>query len=135
MTPPKPPFFYRLTEGIRVTVRPEYLAEQSDPARSRFVFAYHVRIENVGTQLAQLLTRRWRIHDSIGEDIDVEGEGVVGEQPLIPPGGVHEYQSFCILKSPDGHMEGEYGFVRADRTTFEAGIPRFVLTLHDAEAG
>ena len=135
MTPPKPPFFYRLTEGIRVTVRPEYLAEQSDSARRRFVFAYHVRIENVGTQPAQLLTRRWRIHDSIGEDIDVEGEGVVGEQPLIPPGGVHEYQSFCILKSPDGHMEGEYRFLRADRTTFEAGIPRFVLTLHDAEAG
>lgn len=135
MTQPKPPFFYRVTQGIRITVRPEYLADQSDPARSRFVFAYHVRIENVGTQSARLLTRRWRIHDSIGEDIDVEGEGVVGEQPLIPPGGVHEYQSFCILKSPGGYMEGEYGFVRADRTTFDAGIPRFVLALQDAEAG
>jgi ApaG protein len=135
MTQPKLPFFYRVTQGIRITVRPEYLADQSDPARSRFVFAYHVRIENVGTQSARLLTRRWRIHDSIGEDIDVEGEGVVGEQPLIPPGGVHEYQSFCILKSPGGYMEGEYGFVRADRTTFDAGIPRFVLALHDAEAG
>jgi ApaG protein len=135
MTQPKPPFFYRLTHGIRITVRPEYLADQSDPARNRFVFAYHVRIENVGAQPAQLLTRRWRIHDSIGEDIDVEGEGVVGEQPLILPGGVHEYQSFCILKSPGGYMEGEYGFVRPDRTPFEAGIPRFVLALHDAEAG
>ena len=135
MSQPKtPPFFYRLSHGIRITVRPEYLADQSDPARQRFVFAYHVRIENVGTQPARLLTRHWRIHDSIGEDIDVEGEGVVGEQPLIPPGAVHQYQSFCILKSPGGHMEGEYRFVRADRTTFDAEIPRFVLALHDAEA-
>jgi ApaG protein len=99
-------FFYRLTRGIRITVRPEYLAGQSDPERRRFVFAYHVRIENVGGQSAQLLSRRWRIHDGIGEDIEVEGEGVVGEQPLIGPGKVHEYQSFCVLKSASGYMEG-----------------------------
>jgi ApaG protein len=134
MSEAKAPFFYRLSHGIRITVRPEYLPAQSDPAQPRFVFAYHVRIENVGSQSARLRTRHWRIHDSIGEDIEVEGEGVVGEQPLIPPGGVHEYQSFCILKSPGGHMEGEYRFVCADGTAFEAEIPRFVLALHDAEA-
>lgn len=132
--PKPPPFFYRLSQGIRITVRPEYLPDQSDPDRPRFVFAYHVRIENVGTQAARLRARHWRIHDSIGEDLEVEGEGVVGEQPLIRPGGVHEYQSFCVLKSPGGHMEGEYRFQRADGTRFEAGIPRFILALHDAEA-
>ena len=91
--------FYKITDGIRVTVRPVYLPEQSIPEQQQFVFAYYVRIENVGTQSAQLLSRRWRIHDSIGEDTEVAGDGVVGEQPLLIPGGVHQYQSFCVLKS------------------------------------
>ena len=94
-------FFYRETEGIRVTVRPVYLRDHSEPSQSHYVFAYFVRIENVGTMAAQLLTRRWLIHDSVGDGVDTEviGEGVVGEQPTIMPGAVHEYQSFCILKS------------------------------------
>jgi ApaG protein len=121
-------FFYRITDGIRVTVRPVYLPEQSIPEQQQYVFAYYVRIENVGAQSAQLLSRRWRIHDSIGEDTEVAGDGVVGEQPLLVPGAVHEYQSFCVLKSPNGFMEGEYRFVRADSTRFDAAIPRFTLT-------
>lgn len=119
--------FYRITDGIRVTVRPTYLPEQSIPDQQQFVFSYNVRIENVGSQSAQLLSRRWRIHDSIGEDTEVAGDGVVGEQPLIVPGGVHEYQSFCVLKSANGFMEGEYRLVRADSTRFDAVIPRFTL--------
>lgn len=121
------PFFYRMTDGIRVTVRPVYLPEQSIPEQQQFVFAYYVRIENVGSQSAQLLLRRWRIHDSIGEDMEVAGDGVVGEQPKLVRGGVHEYQSFCVLKSASGHMEGEYRFVRDDATQFDATIPRFTL--------
>lgn len=121
------PFFYRMTAGIRVTVRPAYLPEQSIPEQQQFVFAYYVRIENIGAQSAQLLSRRWRIHDSIGEDTEVAGDGVVGEQPLLVPGAVHEYQSFCVLKSASGFMEGEYRFVRADSTRFDAMIPRFTL--------
>ena len=121
------PFYYRETNGIRVTVRPTYLPEQSRPHAQHYVFAYYVRIENVGQQAAQLLSRRWLIHDSIGEDTVVEGEGVIGEQPLIGSGRVHEYQSFVILKSPSGHMEGHYHFVRADDTAFDALIPRFEL--------
>jgi ApaG protein len=109
-------------------VRPVYLREQSEPAARHYVFAYYVRIENVGSLPAQLISRRWLIHDSIGEDTEVEGEGVVGEQPNIPPGDVHEYQSFCILKSGEGFMEGHYNFVRSDSTTFRAEIPRFILT-------
>jgi ApaG protein len=121
------PLFYKITDGIRVTVRPVYLPEQSIPEQQQFVFAYYVRIENVGTQSAQLLSRRWRIHDSIGEDTEVAGDGVVGEQPLLIPGGLHQYQSFCVLKSASGFMEGEYRFVRADSTRFDAAIPRFTL--------
>lgn len=122
------PFFYRLTNSIRVTVRPVYLRDRSDPAAQHYVFAYFVRVENVGDLAAQLLSRRWLIHDDAGEDTEVVGDGVVGEQPLIPPGTVHEYQSFSILKSGEGYMEGEYFFVRADGTTFAAEIPRFLLS-------
>ena len=122
------PFFYRETQGIRVTVRPVYLKDQSHPERGQFVFAYLVRIENVAQSAARLLTRRWLIHDSAGEETEVEGEGVIGEQPRIVPGGVHEYRSFCVLKSESGYMEGHYGFVRDDGTAFNAIIPRFTLS-------
>ena len=122
------PFYYKESSGIRITVRPVYLKDQSEPASRHYVFAYYIRIENIGSQPAQLISRRWLIHDSAGDDTEVEGEGVVGEQPTIPPGGVHEYQSFCILKSGEGFMEGHYNFVRADSTTFRAEIPRFILS-------
>jgi ApaG protein len=122
------PFFYQETQGIRISVRPLYLEEQSQPILHRYVFAYFIRIENVSQRTVQLLTRHWHIHDSIGEDSEVAGDGVVGEQPTLQPGDVHEYQSFCILKSPNGHMEGTYQFVRTDSSTFEATIPRFLLS-------
>ena len=125
----RPPFFYRVSNGIRVSVRPVFLPAQSQPAESRYVFAYFVRVENVGAQAAQLLSRRWLIHDSIGsgEDTEVEGEGVVGELPVIAPGEVHEYQSFCVLKSQSGYMEGQYFFRRTDKSRFASDIPRFTL--------
>jgi ApaG protein len=122
------PFYYRETEGIRITVRPTYLRDRSDPSRGHYVFAYAVRIENVGRASAQLLSRRWLIHDSAGEDTEVVGDGVIGEQPVIRPGGVHEYQSFCVLKSDEGYMEGHYDFVREDGTELRAIIPRFFLS-------
>lgn len=128
------PFYYRETNGIRITVRPVYLREQSEPAARHFVFAYFVRIENVGSHDAQLISRRWLIHDSIGEDTEVEGEGVVGEQPTITPGNVHEYQSFCILKSSEGYMEGHYNFVRPDSSSFQAAIPRFILSASESRS-
>ena len=122
------PLFHAITDGIRVTVRPHYLDDHSRPTAGQYVFAYHVRIENVGPATVQLLRRHWRIHDSAGEDAEVEGEGVVGVQPVIPPRGVHEYQSYCVLKSARGHMEGEYHFVRPDGTDLRAAIPRFILS-------
>jgi len=121
------PFFYRQTGGIRITVRPLFLPERSRPERQQYVFAYFVRIENVGAVTLQLRSRQWLIHDSIGEETLVEGEGVVGEQPTLAPGQVHEYQSYCILKSPSGYMEGQYHFVAADGSAAAADIPRFHL--------
>jgi ApaG protein len=126
---PAAPFYYKESSGIRITVRPTYLRAQSEPEAKHYVFAYDVRIENVGPLPARLMSRRWLIHDSIGQDTEVEGDGVVGEQPLIEPGQVHEYQSFCILKSGEGFMEGHYNFVRSDSTTFRAEIPRFILSV------
>lgn len=120
-------FFYRITAGIRITVRPAYLPERSNPLLGQFVFAYHIRIENVGDQGAQLRTRRWLIHDAAVGDTVVEGEGVVGEQPHLVPGTTHEYRSFCVLKAPQGWMEGAYRFVRDDGSSFNAYIPRFTL--------
>ncbi|MSR02161.1 MAG: Co2+/Mg2+ efflux protein ApaG [Gemmatimonadetes bacterium] len=124
-----PPFYYRLTDGIRITVRPTFLPGQSRPSLGHFVFAYSIRIENVGVVPAKLLTRLWRIHDSVGlgEDHEVNGDGVVGEQPRIEPGRTYEYQSYCILKSPSGFMEGHYEFLRDDGTRFLAQVPRFNL--------
>ena len=120
-------FFYRVSAGIRITVRPRYLPERSNPMLGQFVFAYHIRIENIGHQAAQLRTRRWLIHDDAAGDTVVEGECVVGEQPHLMPGHVHEYRSFCVLKASQGWMEGSYRFVRDDGSSFQAVIPRFTL--------
>jgi ApaG protein len=125
--PPAAAFFYRQTEGIRVTVRPVFLRSESFPSHGQFVFAYFVRIENVGDDGVQLLSRRWLIRDAAGEDTEVVGDGVVGEQPVIAPGQVHEYQSFCVLKSPSGSMAGHYQFLRPDGTRCNAAFPRFEL--------
>jgi ApaG protein len=130
------PLFHRITDGIRITVRPTFLAGQSRPAQGHYVFGYAVRIENIGDVDVRLTHRVWRIHDSIGggEDQEVQGEGVVGEQPELTPGTVYEYQSYCVLKSPSGTMEGAYRFERTDGTAFPAQVPRFVLDA-GAEAG
>lgn len=125
---PASAFFYMESNGIRITVRPMYLRDQSEPSQNHYLFAYFIRIENIGSLPAQLLSRRWLIHDEVGEDTEVTGEGVVGEQPLVNPGSVHEYQSFCVLKSGEGFMEGHYTFLRPDGGTFDATIPRFILS-------
>jgi ApaG protein len=121
------PIFYKMTEGMRITVRPSYAPEHSDPMEPRYVFVYRIRIENAGDRTATLRWRHWYIHDVVAGDSEVEGEGVVGEQPVLAPGDAHEYESFCVLRGPLGHMEGYYEFARPDRTTFRAGIPRFTL--------
>ena len=118
------------TEGIVVRVRPTFSLAQSSLEEGRYVFSYQVELENEGPEAGQLLFRYWHIHDSAGEDQEVEGEGVIGEQPALAPGQSHRYRSFCVLKSPIGYMQGHYTFQRADGRRFKVRIPRFHLNAH-----
>jgi ApaG protein len=127
--------FYRMTEGIRITVRPHFAPEHSDPMEPRYVFIYRVRIANTSDRTAQLKWRHWYISDVVAGDSEVEGEGVVGEQPVLAPGDVHEYESVCVLRGPLGHMEGYYEFTRPDNTSFRGQIPRFILNADDSVPG
>ena len=115
------------TDEITINVRPVYLEAQSDFMQRKFVFAYFIRIENHGTSSVQLLRRHWLINHAGGRVEEVEGEGVVGKQPVIPPGEFHEYNSFCVLDSFEGTMEGTYLMHRANGEYFRATIPKFVL--------
>jgi ApaG protein len=118
-----------VTEGIRISVRSAYIAEQSVPLAHRFVFAYTVRIENEGTAPAQLRTRHWIITDATGKVDEVRGPGVVGQQPNLRPGEHFEYTSGCVLQTSRGEMRGTYQMHRADGGSFDAVIAPFVLAL------
>ncbi len=115
------------TRGLVVRVSVSFMADQSEPSRGRWFWAYHIRIENEGKQAVQLLTRHWIITDGRGMKQDVRGEGVVGEQPVIDPGKSYDYVSGCPLQTPTGSMEGSFHMVAEDGSTFEAAIPRFPL--------
>ena len=116
------------TQGIRVSVRSFYLADQSEPERSHFVWAYRVNIENRGNRTVQLLKRSWRITDGLGRTQQVHGEGVVGEQPVLEPGQNFEYTSGTPLSTPSGFMRGAYHMVvTATGEAFDVAIPPFSL--------
>ena len=116
-----------VTRGIAVRVAVSYLAEQSDPNAERWFWSYHVRIENGSDVAVQLLSRRWQIVDGRGTAHEVQGEGVVGEMPLIAPGASFDYVSGCPLDTPAGSMRGAYRLVDEDGTAFDVAIPRFQL--------
>lgn len=115
------------TEKITISVRPVFLDGESDPLDRKFTFAYYIKIENHGTENVQLLRRHWFINHGGGRVEEVEGEGVVGQQPVIPAGKSHEYNSYCILETFEGTMEGTYLFQREGGEYFRAVIPRFTL--------
>ena len=115
------------TRGIVVRVAVSYLPEQSEPGRGRWFWSYHVRLENEGNQAVQLLTRHWIITDGRGARHSVEGEGVVGEQPMIEPGASFDYVSGCPLATPTGQMQGSYHMMGEDGAAFDVAIPRFAL--------
>ena len=115
------------TRGVIVRVSVSYLPEQSEPGRGRWFWAYHIRIENAGPFTVQLLTRHWIITDGRGARHSVEGEGVVGEQPMIEPGASFDYVSGCPLSTPTGSMQGTYHMIGEDGSAFDVAIPKFSL--------
>ena len=112
---------------IEIYTKPVYMAEQSRLDENKFVYAYTIRIENCGQQAAQLISRYWKIIDERDRIQEVEGIGVVGEQPRLEPGESYTYSSGVILDTQTGTMEGSYTMRRDDGSQFEASIPLFAL--------
>ncbi len=120
------------TRAIRVTVTPQHLPDQTDPAKSQYVWAYHVRIENKGDVTVQLRSRHWKITDGHGRLQEVKGPGVVGQTPRLQPGEAFEYRSGTSLSTPSGFMGGTYQMVSETGENFDIEIPTFSL---DTPAG
>jgi len=117
------------TNGIRVQVTTKFLAEHSSPREGDYRFVYFIRVSNVGTETAQLVRRHWVITNADGEEEEVRGEGVVGEKPVLQPGGSFDYNSSCHLKTSVGTMHGSYTLVTKMGETFEARIAPFTLAV------
>ena len=115
------------THAICVTVKPQYLADQPDPAKSHYVWAYKVRIENKGDVAVQLRSRHWKITDGLGRRQDVKGAGVIGQTPRLKPGEYFEYTSGTPLSTPSGFMGGTYQMVSETGENFDIEIPTFSL--------
>ena len=117
-----------ITEGVKVSVTVKYMQDYSSPEQFHFVFGYNVTIQNNSDNTIQLLNRFWDIYDSCGITRKVEGEGVIGQRPILVPGQTHEYTSGCNFKSSIGKMDGCYEFIRiSDRKRFKVIIPEFTM--------
>lgn len=116
-----------VTRGVRVRVRSKYHADRSRPADNEWFFSYTIQIGNEGDRPVRLLTRHWIITDANGEVQEVRGPGVVGQQPVLPPGQSFEYTSFCPLSTPFGTMHGTYRMVADGGEEFDAEIAPFAL--------
>ncbi len=126
--------YRQVTRGVAVTVRPEYLPRESSPAEGRYVWAYHIRIENQGDRTVQLLSRHWRITDARGKTNEVRGPGVVGQQPVLAPGQHFEYASGTPLPTPHGIMVGSYRMEGTEGELFDVAVPAFSLdSPHEAK--
>ncbi len=117
------------TYQFSVSVRPQFVPEHSRPDEDKFLFAYTVTIRNTGDVAAQLISRHWIITDANNKVEEVQGLGVVGEQPMLQPGEAFEYTSGCPIATPVGSMRGSYQCVAEDGTRFEAPIPEFLLSM------
>ena len=115
------------TRNITVRVQPQFLAEQSDPVSDQYVWLYTINIENGGTEAVQLLNRHWIITNAVGLVVEVQGPGVVGEQPVLQPGDSFQYTSGCPLRTPSGMMVGTYEMVGPGDERFDINIPAFSL--------
>ncbi|BDC98670.1 Co2+/Mg2+ efflux protein ApaG [Persicobacter psychrovividus] len=115
-----------ITQGIKVSVETEYQPDYSSPIQHHYVFTYRIAIENQSEHTIQLRSRHWKIHDSNGQTREVEGDGVVGQQPVLEPGQSHKYVSGCNLKTGIGKMLGRYAMERQlDGKQFDVAIPEF----------
>jgi len=119
--------FSEVTRDISITVRPLFLEDESSPDHNRYVWAYHVVIENHGDETVQLRTRYWRIVDATGLVQEVRGDGVIGEQPVLAPGAAYEYTSGTPLTTPSGFMGGSYQMETKTGEMFDVKIPTFSL--------
>jgi len=119
--------YTKTTKNINITVNPFYLEDQSEPDEQHFVWAYQITINNLGEESVQLKNRFWKIIDSNGIRLEVKGEGVVGEQPILNPGEKFEYTSGTPLSTPSGFMEGHYEMETKSGSKFDASIPLFSL--------
>ena len=115
------------TRNITVKVEPQFLAEQSDPVSDQYVWLYTINIENGGTEAVQLLNRHWIITNAVGHVEEVQGPGVIGEQPVLQPGDSFQYTSGCPLRTPSGMMVGTYEMVGPGDERFDIDIPAFSL--------
>ena len=115
------------TRNITVRVQPQFLAEQSDPVSDQYVWLYTINIENGGTEAVQLLNRHWIITNAVGHVEEVQGPGVIGEQPVLQPGDSFQYTSGCPLRTPSGMMVGTYEMVGPCDERFDIDIPAFSL--------
>jgi len=114
---------------VSVAAKASYVADQSDPSRNQYVFAYTITVTNTGTVAAQLVSRHWIITDGEHHVQEVKGQGVVGQQPLLRPGESFEYTSGASLPTPVGTMRGTYQMVAEDGQSFDAAIPSFTLSV------
>ena len=117
----------RTTRSILVTAKPIYLEAESEPDAGRYFWAYTISIENCGQETVQLLTRHWQITDALGNQQEVRGDGVIGEQPVLEPGERFEYTSGTPLPTPTGFMVGSYNMRNANGERFDIAIPAFSL--------
>jgi ApaG protein len=117
------------TARVSVHVQSQYVASQSSPDDDRYVFAYTITIRNLGRSAVQLLGRYWLITNGNGRETEVQGEGVVGEQPLIAPGNEFQYTSGAVIETPMGTMQGHYVMVDEQGDTFHVEIPVFRLAI------
>jgi len=114
---------------ITIAVKTAYLADQSDPSRNQYVFAYTITLANTGAVAAQLVSRHWIITDAEHQVQEVKGAGVVGQQPVLRPGESFEYTSGTSLSTAVGTMRGTYRMVAEDGHVFDADIPLFTLAV------
>ena len=118
-----------ITRSIEVNVEPHYMADRSDPAEDRYVWAYRVTIDNQSEDIVKLLSRYWHITDGTGRVEEVRGPGVVGEQPELNPGDSYKYTSGCPLSTPSGIMVGAYTMRNSRGEIFDIDIPAFSLDI------